>query len=613
MITTALWSFAVFLASVFGAMLSVITLKPKYSRKVMILLWCIAGVIGYMMSFAAYHINLTDDTVGILGLTALVVLFVVLFYEGTTSEKLFISLTACLIDNVCTFMFCGTTDTVVGRRLGLITESPYDTPNLLFFIAIKLAVYAVFFFLYRQFLRKPLQDMMESLGGNLGSFVAAPAVSVLGFYIINIFTNRNNIYPDNRWFFPLYLTICLIFVIEFWLLYYSVLQSSRAMKSAAELGVAANIQKSMLPCIFPPFPERKEVDIYATMDPAKEVGGDFYDFFMVDESHLAIVMADVSGKGVPAALFMVIGKTLIKDHTRPGRDLGEVFTEVNRLLCESNSEGMFITAFEGVLDLETGEFCFVNAGHEMPFIRKAKEEFKSYRIRPGFVLAGMEGINYKAGSMKLEAGDKIFQYTDGVTEATNAQNELYGMERLSRILNQWAKGTPMEILQAVKTDIGAFVGNAPQFDDITMLCLEFKSKMRELTLDALVENIGRATAFVEEQLEEIGCPQKARLQIDIAVDELFGNIAKYAYHPGTGPVTVRVEAEHQPLCAVIAFIDQGIPYNPLAKEDPDIAAPAGEREIGGLGIYMVKKTMDDVVYEYRDGQNILTIKKKMES
>ena len=146
----------------------------------------------------------------------------------------------------------------------------------------------------------------------------------------------------------------------------------------AELDIAKNIQASMLPCIFPAFPERREFDIYATMDPAKEVGGDFYDFFMVDERHLAIVMADVSGKGVPAALFLVIGKPLINDHTVPGKDLGEVFAEVNNMLCESNSEGNIITAFEGVLDLATGEFNFVNAGHEMPIILKAGGEFESY-------------------------------------------------------------------------------------------------------------------------------------------------------------------------------------------------------------------------------------------
>ena len=247
----------------------------------------------------------------------------------------------------------------------------------------------------------------------------------------------------------------------------------------AELDIAKHIQASMLPCIFPAFPERKEIDIFATMDPAKEVGGDFYDFFMVDDTHLAIVMADVSGKGVPAALFMVIGKTLIKDHTIPDRDLGEVFTAVNNLLCEANSEGLFITAFEGVLDLVTGEFTFVNAGHEMPFICKAGGNFEPYKIRPGFVLAGMEDMKYKAGTMQLDVGDKIFQYTDGVTEATNINNELYGMDRLGEILNKVKLGTPHDILPAIKRDIDEFVGEAPQFDDITMLCLEYKARMEE--------------------------------------------------------------------------------------------------------------------------------------
>ena len=252
----------------------------------------------------------------------------------------------------------------------------------------------------------------------------------------------------------------------------------------AELDVAKHIQASMLPCIFPAFPERKEIDIYATMEPAKEVGGDFYDFFMVDDTHLAIVMADVSGKGVPAALFMVIGKTLIKDHTTPGRDLGKVFTEVNQLLCESNSEELFITAFEGVLDLVTGEFVYVNAGHEMPFICKAGGDFEPYKIRAAFVLAGMEGMKYRAGSMTLEPRDKIFQYTDGVTEATNINNELYGMERLGAILNKVKAGTPHDILPAVKKDIDSFVGEADQFDDITMLCLEYKAKMKTGEEDA---------------------------------------------------------------------------------------------------------------------------------
>ncbi len=244
----------------------------------------------------------------------------------------------------------------------------------------------------------------------------------------------------------------------------------------AELDVATKIQASMLPCIFPAFPERKEFEVYASMNPAKEVGGDFYDFFMVDDDNLAIVAADVSGKGVPAALFMVIGKTLIKDHTTSGKNLGEVFTEVNKLLCEANSEELFITAFVGVLNLKTGEFRYVNAGHEMPFISKNNAPFAPHKIKAAFVLAGMEGMQYKEGVINLEPGDKIFQYTDGVTEATDTDEELFGMERLEASLAKVCDKSPEEILGAVKADIDEFVGEAPQFDDITMLCLEYKNK-----------------------------------------------------------------------------------------------------------------------------------------
>lgn len=249
--------------------------------------------------------------------------------------------------------------------------------------------------------------------------------------------------------------------------------SEERQRISTELDVATRIQADMLPCIFPAFPDRPEFDVYASMSPAKEVGGDFYDFFMVDETHLAIVIADVSGKGVPAALFMVIGKTLIKDHTKPNIDLGDVFSEVNELLCESNSEGLFITAFEGVLDIVSGEFRFVNAGHEMPFIAKSGGAYEPYKLPAGFVLAGMEGMKYKSGSIKLSEGDKIFQYTDGVTEATNAEHELYGMDRLTEILAKNTDKKPAELLPIVKADIDAFVGEAPQFDDITMLCVSY--------------------------------------------------------------------------------------------------------------------------------------------
>ena len=244
----------------------------------------------------------------------------------------------------------------------------------------------------------------------------------------------------------------------------------------AELSVATHIQSSMLPIIFPPFPDREEFDIFASMNPAKEVGGDFYDFFMVDERHIAIVMADVSGKGVPAALFMVIGKTLIKDHTVSGIDPAEVFMKVNNLLCESNGEGLFITAFLGVLDLVTGEFRYVNAGHEPPYIFH-DGKYTMHKIPSAFVLAGMENMKYKSGSIMLEPGDKVFQYTDGVTEATDANNNLFGDERLDEGLNKIGLASVEDIVVGVKAEIDRFVGDAPQFDDITMLCLEYKKRM----------------------------------------------------------------------------------------------------------------------------------------
>ena len=253
--------------------------------------------------------------------------------------------------------------------------------------------------------------------------------------------------------------------------------SAEASRIESELSVARTIQANMLPTVFPAFPEREEFDVYATMTPAKEVGGDFYDFFMVDESHLAVVIADVSGKGVPAALFMAIAKAMIKDHTEPETSLNQTFSRVNNLLCESNSEGLFVTAFEGVLDLASGEFIFVNAGHETPYICRKGKKYELYRLRPGFVLAGMEDMQYKTACVTFEPGDMLFQYTDGVTEATDSENRLYGQERLTAVLEKNSSKHPAELLPLVRADIDAFVGKAPQFDDITMICLEYNKKM----------------------------------------------------------------------------------------------------------------------------------------
>lgn len=247
---------------------------------------------------------------------------------------------------------------------------------------------------------------------------------------------------------------------------------------ATELNVATQIQASMLPSIFPPFPKHKEFDIYATMDPAKEVGGDFYDFFLVDETHVGIVMADVSGKGVPAALFMVIAKTLIKNHAQTGQNPSTVFTEVNNQLNENNEACMFVTAFMGVLNLETGEFVHTNAGHNPPLIKRANGDWEWILSKPAFVLAGLGGVKYTEESTLLNKGDRLYLYADGVTEALNNEKELFGEDRLIERLNREdAKKMDLhQLLKYIRRELADFAEGAEQADDITMLAFEYKDK-----------------------------------------------------------------------------------------------------------------------------------------
>jgi sigma-B regulation protein RsbU (phosphoserine phosphatase) len=243
---------------------------------------------------------------------------------------------------------------------------------------------------------------------------------------------------------------------------------------AAELGVATKIQASMLPCIFPAFPERNEFDIYAEMHPAKEVGGDFYDFFLVDPNTLAVVIADVSGKGVPAALFMVIAKTLIKNHAQMGKPLEEIFQTVNNQLCENNDTSMFVTAFMGLYDITTGRFRYVNAGHNPPVIRQNFQEFTWLKTKPGLILAAMENTKFKVMETVLEPNDILFLYTDGVNEAMNPREEQFSSERILTVLNAAANKNYniREYTNCILDEVKAFANGAEQADDITMLMLQ---------------------------------------------------------------------------------------------------------------------------------------------
>lgn len=245
----------------------------------------------------------------------------------------------------------------------------------------------------------------------------------------------------------------------------------------AELAFAKAIQHSALPSVFPPYPGRKEFDIHAAMFTAKEVGGDFYDFYFVDEDNLAFMIADVSGKGIPAAMFMMQSKTLLKSCAESGMSIEQVFTTANEKLCEGNEAGMFVTAWMGLLNVKTGRMTFANAGHNPPLIKRADGSFEYLKVKAGFVLAGMEGIRYRKNELQLNPGDVLYLYTDGVTEATDANEQLYGEARLLNLLNSQPITSAQSVCERIKADVDAFVGEAEQFDDITMLCLRYNGEV----------------------------------------------------------------------------------------------------------------------------------------
>ena len=380
-----------------------------------------------------------------------------------------------------------------------------------------------------------------------------------------------------------------------------------------ELEYAKQIQLSALPTNFP---KGEDYNIYAQMIAAKEVGGDFYDFYKLSDTTVAFLAADVSGKGIPAAMFMMTAKTIIKDLAESGMPVNEIFTRANEKLCENNESGMFVTAWMGILDLTTGSLKFANAGHNPPILKRANGEFEYLKTRAGFVLAGMEGVRYRIGELTLSAGDRLFLYTDGVPEATNTENKLYGEDRLLSFMNQNATMEAVNLLPALKANIDEFVGEAPQFDDITMLMFDYKPKeggthMTKQTFPAKIEALSDVLGFVDRMLELYECPMKIQMAICVAIEEIFVNVAHYAYGNGEGDMTLGIGFDEESREVTFRMADKGTPFDPLKKPDPDITLSAEDREIGGLGIFITKKTMDTVEYAYENGENVLTMIKKI--
>ena len=380
-----------------------------------------------------------------------------------------------------------------------------------------------------------------------------------------------------------------------------------------ELEYAKQIQLSALPTNFP---EVEDYKIFAQMIAAKEVGGDFYDFYKLNDNTVAFLVADVSGKGIPAAMFMMTAKTIIKDLAESGMSVNDIFTKANQKLCENNESGMFVTAWMGILDIPTGKLTFANAGHNPPLLKRSDGSFEYLKTRAGFVLAGMEGVRYRVNEITLNAGDRIFLYTDGVTEATNENNELYGEDRLVSFMNKSLELDQTKLLPKLKKDIDKFVGKAPQFDDITMLMFDYKLKKGETyvesrTFPAKTESLTDVLAFTEQILEKYQCSMKIQTAICVAIEEVFVNVAHYAYGEAEGDVKFDITFDKDTRTATFRMADKGVPFDPLKKPEPDITLSAEEREIGGLGIFITKKTMDMVTYAYENGENILTMIKKI--
>ena len=380
-----------------------------------------------------------------------------------------------------------------------------------------------------------------------------------------------------------------------------------------ELGLATNIQKHMLPNIFPAFPDRKEFDVYALMNPAKEVGGDFYDFFLVDDTHLGLVIADVSDKGVPAALFMMASKIMVQNYTLMGFSPKEVLSRVNKQICANNQDEMFVTIWLGILDLKTGLLVASNGGHENPIIKKPNGDFEVFNDKHNLVVGFFADTPYSEYTVQLEKGSKLFVYTDGIPECRDAEGQ-FGMARAVETLNKFKDLSPEAICKNTLLELTTFMGDNKQFDDITMLCVEFKGyneNTKRIVIPADNNHVPNVINEIIDYITKKGADHKALYKVEVALEELLVNVASYAYAPGTGNIEIIYDFDEETRVMSITIIDEGKAFNPLDAEDPDTTLSSSERAIGGLGIFIVKNTMDEVEYVRKDDKNVIIIKKKI--
>ena len=377
----------------------------------------------------------------------------------------------------------------------------------------------------------------------------------------------------------------------------------------AELNVAAEIQMGSLPT---PIACGDGFDVLADIIPAKEVGGDLYYYFPLDDKHVALVVGDVSDKGAPAALFMMQTITCLRAYMSIDKSPSETLKAVNRILYEHNEKEMFVTLFYGILNSETGEFRFANAGHNPPVIGHFGN-FRRLSCSSGFVLGAMENAFVKDEVVTLEKGDIIGMYTDGITEAKNLSGDLYGEERLLEVFNKGKDGTLLELYYGIKKDVQGFCGEAPQSDDRTFLLVQFHGDdiaNADIMLSSDLSCTQKAIDFVARTLKRDGLEKYVK-QMSIATDEVFSNIAKYAYET-PGWVYVRLTYSKQDKEIVMIFGDGGRPFNPVEREEQPLQKGDDDPDANSVGILIFKEFMDEVIYQRTDERNALILKKKVD-
>ena len=384
----------------------------------------------------------------------------------------------------------------------------------------------------------------------------------------------------------------------------------------SELKIAHDIQMSMVPKTFPPFPDRTEVDIYATLVPAREVGGDFYDFFFIDDHRLCFAIGDVSGKGVPASLFMALTKTMFR--ATGGRQNATAETIISRLngeICRDNESCMFVTVFCGVLDVRSGQVEYSNAGHNLPYVL-SNGVVTAVPKTGGMALGVTESVDFHAGRLLLKPGDRLVLYTDGVTEAMDKDDQLFSESRMEETLQGVNGQSSEEVIKRVVKDVHHFSAGAPQSDDITLLVLGYTGpkEAHERSLFALLRNdlaeLQRLNQLVTEFAEHHGLPSELVFRVTLVLEEIITNVISYGYEDEMEhEISVRLSWEDPDM--KIEVEDDGRPFNPLEAPPPDMVKPLAERPVGGLGIHLVREMMDKLVYRRENDKNLLVLKTRV--